>query len=67
MIRQIKYEDGKKKIADGIRSLCRALSLEGGILVKGTYSLSAAEVARELEGEDRFFNPGNPPCLCSHR
>lgn len=58
MIRQIKYEDGKSKMADGIRSLCRALSLEGGILVKGAYSFSAAEVAKELEGEDLFFNQG---------
>lgn len=58
MIRQIKFEDGKNKIAEGIKSLCRALSLEGGILVKGTYCFSAAEVAKELEGEDLFFNQG---------
>lgn len=58
MIRQIKYEDGKRKMAEGIRSLCRVLSLEGGILVNGAYSFSAAEVAKELEGKDLFFNQG---------
>ncbi|WP_394525318.1 hypothetical protein [Lacrimispora sp. JR3] len=58
MIRQIRFEDGKSRIAEGIRSLCRALSLEGGILVKGTYCFSAAEVAKELEGEDLFMNQG---------
>lgn len=58
MIRQIKFEDGKRRIAEGIKSLCRVLSLEGGILVKGIYRFSAAEVAKELEGEDLFFNQG---------
>lgn len=58
MIRQIKYEDGREKIADGIHSLCGTLSLEGGILVKGNYTFSASEVAKEMEGEDLFVNQG---------
>lgn len=58
MIRQIRYEEGKRKLADGIRQLCNALSCEGGILVNGTYSLSAMEVAKELEGKDLYLNQG---------
>ncbi len=58
MIRQIRYEEGKRKLAEGIRQLCRALSCEGGILVNGTYSLSAMEVANQLEGMDLYINQG---------
>ncbi|WP_077609501.1 hypothetical protein [Clostridium sp. Marseille-P2415] len=58
MIRQIRYEEGKRKLAEGIRQLCRALSCEGGILVNGAYSLSAMEVAKELEGKDLYLNQG---------
>lgn len=58
MIRQIKYEEGKIKLADGIRQLCRTLSCEYGILVHGTYSLSAMEAAKEMEGTDLYINQG---------
>ncbi|WP_124064787.1 hypothetical protein [Clostridium sp. E02] len=58
MIRKIEYEDGKDKIAAGIHLLCRALTLEGGILVNGRYCFSAFEVARELEGTNLFINQG---------
>jgi chaperonin GroEL len=58
MIRKIKFEDGRKKLAEGILSLCRVLSLEGQVLVDGAYSYSAAEVAGKLEGTDLFFNQG---------
>jgi chaperonin GroEL len=58
MIRKIKFEDGRKKLAEGILSLCRVLSLEGQVLVNGAYSFSAAEVAGKLEGTDLYFNQG---------
>lgn len=58
MIRKIKFDDGRKKLAEGILSLCRVLSLEGQVLVNGVYSFSAAEVAGKLEGTDLFFNQG---------
>lgn len=58
MIRQTKYQDGREKMADGIRCLCNVLSLDGGILVKGSYTFSASQVAKELEGEDLYFNQG---------
>ena len=58
MIRKIKFEDGRKKLAEGILSLCRVLSLEGQVLVNGVYSFSAGEVAGKLEGTDLFLNQG---------
>nr|WP_314463766.1 hypothetical protein [uncultured Clostridium sp.] len=58
MIRKIKFEDGRKKLAEGILSLCGVLSCEGRVLVNGIYSFSAAEVAGKLEGTDLFFNQG---------
>lgn len=58
MIREIQFEDGRRKLAEGIKSLCRVLSCEGQILVNGTYSFSAAEVAGTLEGRDLYVNQG---------
>lgn len=58
MIRKIKFEDGRKKLAEGILSLCRVLSLEGQVLVDGVYSFSAGEVAGKIEGTDLFLNQG---------
>lgn len=58
MIRQIKYKEGKSQLADGIHQLCRVLSSQGGILVNGSYSLSALMVAKRLEGSNLYFNQG---------
>lgn len=58
MIRKIKFEDGRKKMAEGILSLCRVLSCEGQVMVNGVYSFAASEVAEKLEGTDLFFNQG---------
>ncbi|WP_143319646.1 hypothetical protein [Clostridium sp. HBUAS56010] len=58
MIRQISYEDGKRKMAQGIGTLCHVLSAEGNILVNGRFSMSASEVAKELEGKDYYVNQG---------
>lgn len=58
MIRKIKFEDGRKKMAEGILSLCRVLSCEGQVMVNGAYSFAATEVAGKLEGTDLFFNQG---------
>ncbi|MFW6676320.1 hypothetical protein ACOAOT_01545 [Lacrimispora sp. AGF001] len=65
MIRKIKFEDGRKKLAEGILSLCRVLSLEGQVLVNGTFSFSAAEVAGKLEGSDLYFNQGIRLCAAA--
>ncbi|MEY8353170.1 hypothetical protein AALB39_07380 [Lachnospiraceae bacterium 54-53] len=58
MIRRIKYEEGKKKMAEGIRQLCSVLSCDGGVLVNGSFSLSAMETAKELEGTDPYMDQG---------
>lgn len=59
MIRQIAYEEtGRKKLAEGIRKLCGILACDGGILVNGSYTMSAAAVARQIEGEDLYINQG---------
>ena len=59
MIRQIVYEEtGRKKLAEGIRRLCGILVCNGGILVNGSYTMSAAAVARQMEGEDLYINQG---------
>lgn len=58
MIRQIKYMEGKSQLADGIRQLCRVLSSQGGILVNGSYSLSALMIAKRLEGSNLYLNQG---------
>ena len=58
MIREIKFEDGKEKVAEGMKSLCQVLSYEGQVLVNGAYSFSAIEVAGKIEGSDLFFNQG---------
>ena len=59
MIRQIAYEEtGRKKLAKGIRKLCGLLVCDGGILVNGSYTMSAAETARYMEGEDLYINQG---------
>ncbi len=59
MIRQIAYEEtGRKKLAEGIRKLCRLLACDGGILVNGSYTMSAAAAARHMEGEDLYINQG---------
>lgn len=59
MIRQIAYEEiGRKKLAEGIRKLCGILACEGGILVNGSYTMSAAAVARQIEEDDLYINQG---------
>ena len=58
MIREIKFEDGKEKVAEGMRSLCHVLHYEGRVLVNGAYGFSALEVAGNIEGPDLFFNQG---------
>lgn len=59
MIRQIAFEEtGRKKLAEGIRKLCGILVCDGGILVNGSYTMSAAAVARQMEGEDLYINQG---------
>lgn len=58
MIRKIRFEDGRKKMAEGILSLCRVLSCEGQVMVNGAYSFAASEVAGKLEGTDLFLNQG---------
>lgn len=59
MIRQIQYEEaGKEKLAEGIRKLCTILSTKGGILVNGSFSLSATTIAKAIEGEDLWVNQG---------
>ncbi|MFT4005455.1 MAG: hypothetical protein QM683_07365 [Lacrimispora sp.] len=59
MIREILYEEnGRKKLAEGIRRLCGILVCNGGILVNGSYTMSAAAVARQIEGEDLYIDQG---------
>ncbi|WP_367566429.1 hypothetical protein [Lacrimispora sp.] len=59
MIRQMVYEEtGRKKLAEGIRELCRVLACDGAILVNGSYTMSAAAAARHMEGEDLYMNQG---------
>ncbi|WP_333647316.1 hypothetical protein [Lacrimispora sp.] len=59
MIRQIVYEEtGRKKLAEGIRNLCRVLDCDGAILVNGSYTMSATATARHMEGEDLYVNQG---------
>lgn len=59
MIRQIAHEEtGRKKLAEGIRQLCGILARDGGILVNGSYTMSAAAAARQMEGEDLYINQG---------
>lgn len=59
MIRQILHEEeGREKLAEGIRKLCTVLSGEGQILVNGSYTMSAQTVAKQIEGTDRYRNQG---------
>ena len=59
MIRKTIYEtEGKRKLASGIRLLCETLTMEGRILVEGSFSYSAMMVAKNLEGSDLWENQG---------
>lgn len=59
MIREILYEEtGRKKLAEGMRKLCSILNCDGGILLNGSYIMSASSVARQIEGEDLYINQG---------
>lgn len=59
MLRQIIYEyEGKEKLAQGIRRLCKVLAMEGGVLIKGKYSYSALQIGKEIESEDCWINQG---------
>lgn len=59
MLKKIIYEtEGKKKLAEGMLQLVRVLKSRGGILTGKGYTMSGAEVARQIEGSDPYTNQG---------